>query len=434
MYYVNMLRRFVTIPIYRNALYLIFNTAITSLLGFLFWVAIARFYSGAELGFASSIISAINLIAIVSVVGLNFSLVRFLSQADRPKELINSSFTLSIIISLVAAGVFIAGLDLWSPALSFVAQNIYFAITFIVAAIMSTLLDLIDAVFLARRRVGFVFYRNTVISILRIPLSIALAISFQTFGVVSSWAIGLGTGVAISFFLLLPRVEDGYKPVPTLNMSRIKGTWQYSGNSYLSSLLSQVPVMILPLMVVNLLGAESSAYYYLAWTIANLLFAIPRSISQSLFAEGSFSKKTVKENVMRSIKLTFILLIPAVAILILAGKWILLAFGPSYSANALHLLWLLGLSSLPRGLNSVYTSLLRVKDGLKELIIIQLFIAVAVLALSFLLMQYHGIIGIGYVWLGVQVLVSIVLSYRLVTRLSQLNVTKGSVSEGADTF
>jgi len=47
------------------------------------------------------------------------------------------------------------------------------------------------------------------------------------------------------------------------------------------------PNMILPIMVLNVLGAEQAAYYYIAYAIAALLFMIPNAISMSLFVEGS---------------------------------------------------------------------------------------------------------------------------------------------------
>ena len=64
----------------------------------------------------------------------------------------------------------------------------------------------------------------------------------------------------------------------------------------------------------------------------------------------------------------------------------------------------------------------------------QFLTALAVPALSFLVMPHYGIIGIGYVWLGVQLVVSIALACRLLMRLSQLTITKESVPEDVDNF
>lgn len=123
-------------------------------------------------------------------------------------------------------------------------------------------------------------------------------------------------------------------------------------------------------MVVNLLGPEQSAYFYIAWTISTLLVAISVAISTSLFAEGSHFEDKLRENVIKSVKFTFLLLVPAVILLVLVGKWLLLAFGQSYSANGLKLLRILIISSLPLGINYIYTSILRVTRRIKQLVVI----------------------------------------------------------------
>ena len=133
------LEQLIAIPLYSNAFYLMLNTAVTSFLGFFFWMIVARFYTEAEVGLGSAIISAISLLSIISLVGLNISLVRFLPHSDKPQELINSCYTLGGLISLVIAGVSVAGLSFWSPALAFVKQNAIFASAFIAFTILWTL-------------------------------------------------------------------------------------------------------------------------------------------------------------------------------------------------------------------------------------------------------------------------------------------------------
>jgi O-antigen/teichoic acid export membrane protein len=412
------LKQLLDIPLYSNAFYLMLNSGVTSLLGFFFWMVVARFYTEAEVGYSSAIISAISLLAMISLVGLNSSLIRFLPLADRPQKMINFSFTISGLISLVAAGIFIAGLGLWSPALSFIRQNAIFCSAFIIFALLWTLSSLIDAAFIASRRAGFVLSKNTVFSVLKIPLPILFVLFFHTFGVVASWATAVAVGVVLSLFLFLPRVLNHYKPVPTLKPGPIKGMWQYSGGYYLSNLLSAAPALVLPIMVVNLISAESNAYFYVAWMIAGLLFAIPIAVSQSLFAEGSHFEDKLRENVTKSLKFTFLLLIPAVIVLVLVGKWLLLAFGQSYSANALKLLWILAFAGLPLGINYIYSGILRVTGRLKELAIIWGLVALAVLLVSYLIMPITGIIGIGYVWLGTQVVVAIyILAARRLSKI-----------------
>ncbi len=185
------LEQVTTTPLYSNAFYLMLTTAVMALFGFFFWIIVARFYTEAEVGFGSAVISASSLLAIVSLLGLNVSLVRFLPHADKPQDLINSCYTLASLISLVIAGIFLAGVGFWSPALAFVNQNAIFVTAFIVFTILWALLSLLTFTFIALRRAGFVLLKNTIFSVLKLPLPILFVLFFHSFGIVASWGIAV---------------------------------------------------------------------------------------------------------------------------------------------------------------------------------------------------------------------------------------------------
>jgi len=121
-------------------------------------------------------------------------------------------------------------------------------------------------------------------------------------------------------------------------------------------------------------------------------------------------------NARRSLRFILILLVPAIALLVLLGKWLLLLFGESYSSNALTLLWILGFSSLFTGMNSIYYTVLRVRGRIGELLVIHALIAITVLVTSSLIMPTLGIVGIGYAWIGAQGLTSIYVMLRVRVR------------------
>ena len=386
--------------LYSNALFLVLDNSLSGGLGFLFWLVVARFYTQEELGLGSSIISTIQLLGTLSLTGLNFSLVRFLSKSNERQKLINTCLTTGGILAMVASGVFLAGIGLWSPAMNFILLNPLFILAFIAFTVVTTLSLSMDWVFLANRRVEFRVFKNGISSILKIPLPIILILYFHTFGVVASWGMATVVAVILALFLLLPKLEKNYKPVPTVSVRLLRSTWSYSLSNYFANLLSSVTSFILPIMVVNLLGAKSNAYFYTAWMIASVVFYIPSGISNSLFSEGSHFEDKLQHNVKRSLKFTFCFLVPVIIVLVLVGKWLLLAFGASYSANSFNLLIILAVSGIPIGFNQIYTSCLRVLKRLKELVAISLFITLAVLVGSYFLMPIIGIMGVGYTWLG----------------------------------
>jgi len=183
--------------------------------------------------------------------------------------------------------------------------------------------------------------------------------------------------------------------------------WAYSAGNYLTSLFIATPTAVLPIMIVNLLGPIQNAFFYIAWMMATMLFAIPIGVSYSLLAEGSHFDHKLREYVTKSLRFSFLLLVPAAIALILLGKGLLFIFGHSYSLNALHLLWVLAISSLPLNINYIYISILRMTHRIKELVIMWALIAAAVLVTSYLVVPSTGIIGTGYAWLGVHSAVAI---------------------------
>ncbi|MDY6917837.1 MAG: oligosaccharide flippase family protein [Chloroflexota bacterium] len=400
-------------PLYRNSIHLMANTVITSGLGFFFWLIVARFYTESEVGLGSALISAMSLLALLSRLGLDTTLVRFLPNARNPVALINSSFVLGSLAAVVATGIFFLGLNVWSPAFHFIRENSIFVAAFFVFTVLWTLSWLVDFVFVARRRADFVVFKNTIFALVKVPLPIVLVLYFHAFGIVASWGLAIGIALAIAIPFLIPRVQPGYRLSPRIDLSIVKTIWRYSTGNYFANLLGAAPGFILPIMIVNLLGAKQNAYFYVAWMIASLLFTIPTAVSQSLLAEGSHFEEQLRTNVKRSYRFVFLLLIPAIVVLLLIAKWLLLLFGVGYSENAATLLRLLVLSGVFVGVNSVYYSILRVERRIRELVALTAFTAISVLFGGYVLMPTTGIIGIGYVWLAVQAFVALYIIVSL---------------------
>ncbi len=420
------LRQHLKDPLYRNSIILIINTTIVTGLGFFFWMVVARFYTTYEFGVGAAIISSVTFLAMLSEMGLGTSLIRFLRKSENPVELINSCLTLVAIVALVVSGIFVAGLDLWSHKISFIQDNPMFILAFLFFAVGWALSGIVDSVFIARRRTEFALIKNTIFSLLKIPLPIILTIFFHAFGIVSSWGVATGIALIITIFLFMPRVQPSYKLVPKINLSVIRRIWKYSAGNYLSALFSAALTMLLPVIIVNLVDPRLNAYFYVAWTIASLLFTVPYAVSTSLFAEGSHSEEQLPVNARRSFKFTILLLIPAIIFILLVGKWLLLLFGPKYAENALTLLWLLAFSSLFTSVNNIYFSILRVRNRVKELVILRGLAAIGILITSSMVIKPIGIVGIGYAWIGVQGLISIYVLLTVRSRYRAIRIRRSN--------
>jgi O-antigen/teichoic acid export membrane protein len=401
-------------PLYANSIYLILNALVTSVLGFVFWLVVARLYESQYVGQGSALISIAGFLAFVGTLGLSSGLIRFLpGSGEKASNLINSSQTLSVIMATVVVIIFLVGMPLWAPSLMFIRENVIFLLVFISLAVAGTTILILTGVFIGLRRAEFVAVQNGGISLLKVILVIALAVFFQTFGIVASWALGQLLAVGLSIFLFLPRVQPGYKPTPRLHNEVTDEVMRFSLANYVADGLWAIPNWLLPLMVVNMLGSEATAHFYMSWAMIALLSAISTGTSLSLFAEGSHDQAQLRSDLSRSIKFIFVLLIPAMIIMFLIGSRLLLVYGREYSDTGTRLLWILTASALPMSVNYIYLSVLRITKRFKEMILFAAVLAFGTLGLSYALLLPLGIEGAGIAWLVTHILLALVVVIRL---------------------
>ncbi|MBN1367440.1 MAG: oligosaccharide flippase family protein [Dehalococcoidales bacterium] len=392
------------------------NSAVTAGLGFFFWMVVARIYNTNDVGYGSAALSAISLLAALSLFGANITVIRFLPKAEKPNDLINTCLTLCGLIAIVIAVVFVLGLDLWSPALRFIQRNAIYAIAFIFFVIVSTFSTITDAIYVAKRRANYVLIMDATYSLLKIPLPFLLVLFFRSFGIASSLGIAVAIAVTIGLFVLVPRAQKGYRIKPALNRNLIGNLWRYSIGNYLATVLHSAHTWILPIIIINVLGSTQNAYFYITWVLAGLLGAIPTATANSLFAEGSHFEEDLQFNIRKALRFTYLLLIPAIVVMLLAGGWILSLFGSQYSINGTALLRIMAVAGVFLGVNYIYNTILRIENRIKELCLIYAFQTIAILMASYLLINRVGTIGVGYAWLGTQFTVSLYVIFNLIKR------------------
>jgi len=416
------MKEVIRVPLYSNALFLMGASVFSSLIGFVFWLVAARFYPDEAVGLASALIPAMGLAVSFSKLGLELGLVRFLKRhSEDPKAIINTVFTVGLLASVAAALIFVAGLDLWSPALLFIRETPLYLFAFVFFCAVSSLNNLSDHSFIASRRSGFVVASGLIFGILKVILAIALATFLTSFSIFASWGIGMTAAVIISIFVLLPIAQRGYRFAVTIKKKILGDMLGYSFANYISMLLWGTPALIFPLMVVNLLGAEANAYFYIGWAVSNVIVMIPQSVTTSLLAEGSYDETNLKTHILRSLKIIFLLLVPAVvAVLLLADK-LLWLFGTQYSASATELVRIMTLAVLPLAVNILYLNIKRVQKDLKMIVGMPAFIAVISIVLALILLPQIGFNGVGIAWLAAHACCAVVIVVNWLWRWRKRN-------------
>ncbi len=394
--------------LFRNSLYLMASSAVTAVVGFLFWMLAARLYPAEDVGIASAVISAMMLIALLATLGLDYGIVRFLPGAGRDKnDTINTCLTLTGLAAIAISVVFVLGVGVWSPALSFLRDNWALFLAFVGFCAVGTVSLLIGRAFVAERRAAYTLLQGSIFNVSRLGLVAGLSASFAAFGIYSCWGLGHAMALVVAALLLLPRLRTGYRPIPAIRSAVVRRLLRFSLANYVTALLWTAPSFILPLMVVNRLGAEATAYFYIAWSIANVLFVVPLATSFTLLAEGAHDETRLAGDAKKTIALTLSVIVPLIVVLAVVGDRVLNAFDPAYAENGFDLLRLLSISAVPLSVNFVYFGVLRVRMRMRPVLLLSGFIAVATLTASWFLLPEMDVLGPGVAWFASQGIVAV---------------------------
>jgi len=188
----NFLRRFLRISLYRNSIFLILNSVVPSLTGFGFWTLATRLYPSSTIGTASALISVMSLLTLISSMGMEYGLVRFLPESgNRARTTIISTSLTGALCALLVSGIFVIGMQFWAPSLLDYVLTLYLSRVFIAMTVINTVYTLLYHVFIAHRRSDYALWQIIVFSLVRfLPLVVMSAVSgFST--IFASWAITL---------------------------------------------------------------------------------------------------------------------------------------------------------------------------------------------------------------------------------------------------
>jgi O-antigen/teichoic acid export membrane protein len=384
-------------PLFKNSYFLMATTVIGSILGFIFWILVARNYTPHDVGLATALISAANLLVAFSLLGFNFGILRFLPNEKDKQGMINSCLTITFLFSILLSAIFISGIDIWSPALLFIRENMIFLLFIVVLVFTTALVRLQQTIFVALRSAELSFIQNIIFSVLKLILIVCL-VAFSIFGIISSVAIATCITLVVSTFFLTPRRVHSYLPIPTVKKKMIKDMFHISSGNYIAENFGTIPNSVLPLMIINILNSEMNAYFFMSLTISNVLIMVPVAVNSSLFVEGSYAPEQFRNNVIKAIKFTFLLIIPAILGIFIFGDKLLLLFGKAYAENGFYVLCILVLSVIPLTIYKFYMTIKNIQLKVKPIIYLNALISILTIGLSYVLMIEIGLIGvaIGY--------------------------------------
>lgn len=405
-------------PLYMNSIYLMASTAMVSGSGFFLWLIAARLYPDSEVGLATGLVSVIGFIMSLSILGFNYSIIRFLPKSKNKNQFLSTSMLVVGLAAAICAIIFLSLLPLLSPQHAFIQKSPLMMAAFIFFAVSIAIDFTTETIFLALRQGKYIFLKNIGIVFLKFLLPI-LFLPFGAFGLFMAWAVSISSALIVSSYVLVKKFN--FKFIPSFNKINLRQLMKFSSINYVVSLTGIAPALILPVVITNTINAQSAAYFYISFMIANLLYTIPYAATQSLFAEGSHNEKKFLVSIKKAVKLISAFLLPGILFLVLFGNFVLMIFGKSYSTEGVRFLQLLALAGIPMALNFIGLTILNVQRKLKPLLAINIAGAGVILLLTIVLKEY-ALIGIGIAWLLGHVFKSVLYAvYIASTAVTPLN-------------
>ena len=367
------------------------STVVTAIFGFIFWILNARLFTAEQIGIATTIISGAALITQFTLLGLKNAIIRFLPKSGVKNNNINTASNIVTIVTIALSFLYVASLPLLSPKLLFLRDNIVYVLFFVIFSLSFSLNQLQEGIFIAYRSTEYLLIKNALWGITKIALPILL-VGFGAFGIFFAFSFGSVISFLLGLYFLIKTFN--YTIAPVIKSDVIRKVGRYSLGDYLGIFFAEVPYFVIPLLIINHIGAKESAYYYIDLQIATFLFMIPVTINQSLFAEGSNDEKNLKRHMKKAFLATTFLMIPAIIITVTSGYFILNIFGNLYAEHGLLLLQLLAVTGFFIAINDTGSAYIHIKKKIKIYVLLNFISALLFVSLSVILLPLN-LFGIG---------------------------------------
>lgn len=388
-------RRLLADHLVRNSLYLMLSSGLQATLGFTFWVVVARLFSTADVGRASSLVSATSLLAILSLFGVNSTLVRFLPTSTERDALITASLIFVAACGAIFGLVYLLLTPVIAPRLAFVEHQPAMVFGFVMLNAAAAVNLLTDSVFISSRKAIYCAVTDGGISGVTKIASAFLLAGTGAYGLFSACTAGFAAAALVSLILIAKVLR--WRPILKGSFLALKPLLRFSGANYAGNIFMLLPTLVVPVIVLDRLGATAAAFYFVAYQIATLLYSSVYAVEAAFLAEGSHDDTDWRETRRRSRRFAVALFVPACLVLVFAAHWIMLAFGAQYSHYGTASLVVLALAVIPLAASNWSWTVLRLTGQLKRLVISTCTFATAICGLAWLLAP-HGLTALSISW------------------------------------
>ena len=365
-------------------------------LGFAFWIVNARLYNPSQVGLATALISAAGILYSVGLFGMDTTFIRFLPSSRTRDTDISSGLFVVFVATVAAAGVYLFLVPSLVPRLSFVRESPGLSLGFMAMTAFAAVNLVTDSVFIAHRKAQYNLLIDGVVQGLTKLVLPLFLVGLGAYGMYAASGLAATVAVVASIFFMVKAFD--YRPRVVVSLRFLTAAWRFAAANYASSLLTLVPSLAVPLIVLNARGASQAGYYYVAFQFANMLAAAVYALSTSFLAEGSQEGAELPILMRRAGKLVALVSFSGGLLVAASGHWLLLAFGVPYSQHGTTAVTVLAAATPAVGLYYWGISVLRITKRLRMLVFVNAVFATVTISLA-LVWSQNGLGWVAAAWL-----------------------------------
>ncbi len=364
--------------------------------GFVFWLIAARVAPAETVGKAAALWSSTQFVNYATALGFPIAVARYGgSRRGQSSVLFNWSIILTVASSFVGAALYFAFVPRELDALSVfgVAGSI---LLFGLLVAGTSIGNILDVRLITQARRPWVAARATFTGLVRLPFILFVP---ELRSVVGIFLLAAGAPALSGFAAwVLADLRDGHfafplRPLPSNTASAVK----YSAVNSVAQLAVQGPFYALPVIVFLIVTSGDNASFYVAWSIATVLFLVVQGVGQALLVEGNRSGR-LEAQIPAALQLAVILASVLAVACALGSRVLPFLYGDAYRAAG-TLLPLLGAAAIPWAVFSIALGATRVHHYHRRVLMLSTVFAVSVLVPAVFLVLEYGINGAGIAWL-----------------------------------
>ena len=397
-----------------NSALIFLTTALMAAGGALFWVIAARLATPEDVGLAGSLVVAGDSLALFAQLGLNIALLKTLPISSRRAADVLTAAVLVTSAGAAFALVYALLLPVISPSLAEVVSSPVTIAIFCVLVAATALNVLTDSVFLGINRVrDYLRLNGVLLGVVKcgLPLLLAGAGAFGLYGSVGGAVLCCALA---SLWVILRHLPGPRRLSPS---PELRATGGFAAAGYVTYVLTVIPLLAFPLIVINALGSAQGGAYFISFQVVGLLHAVVLAVANNAYAECERAPHR-RHAVARKGALMLVGLAAAgcLAMQVLA-PYFLQIFGEHYVESGTSTLRVLALAVVAAACNYAGAMRLRLASNLAAMILVQLASTVVMLVLAIELAP-HGTVWVAAAW-GIGHAVGAVLGFLVTSTIAR---------------